>query len=39
MNDLISNNTKPKNIIVLVEVFKQIIGKLCYNSQSSVPKE
>ena len=35
MNDLINNNTKPKNIIVLFDMFKQIIGKLY---ESVVPK-
>ena len=35
MNDLINNNTKQKNIIVLFGRFKQIIGKLY---ESVVPK-
>ena len=35
MNDLINNDTKPKNIIVLFDMFKQIIGKLY---ESVVPK-
>ena len=35
MNDLINNNTKPKNIIVLFDMFKQIIGKWY---ESVVPK-
>ena len=39
MNDLINNNTKQKNIIVLFDMFKQIIEKLSYHSQSKEGKK